>query len=64
MQNNKVEICGVDTSKLKVMKEDKKTELLRQVKQGNTAAREELINGNLKTDSLTLKPVEALEFQG
>ncbi len=48
MQFNKVVICGVDTSRLTVLKEDKKTELLRQVKQGNAAAREELINGNLK----------------
>lgn len=48
MQNNKVEICGVDTSKLKVMKEDRKLELLKEVKKGNKQAQDELINGNLK----------------
>lgn len=48
MQYNKVEICGVDTSKLKVLKEDKKTELLKKTREGSQSAREELINGNLK----------------
>lgn len=48
MQNNKVEICGVDTSKLKVMKEERKLELLKEVKNGNRQAQDELINGNLK----------------
>ena len=48
MQNNKVEICGVDTSKLKVMKEERKLELLREVKNGNRQAQDELIKGNLK----------------
>lgn len=48
MQFNKVEICGVDTSKLVVLKEGKKTELLKKAHDGDSAAREELINGNLK----------------
>lgn len=48
MQNNVVVICGVDTSKLKVLKEDKKIELLKQARNGNRQAREELINGNIK----------------
>lgn len=48
MQFNKVVICGVDTSKLTVLKEDKKTELLKKAHEGDRAAREELINGNLK----------------
>ena len=48
MQYNKVVICGVDTSKLKVLREDKKIELLKKCRQGDTEAREELINGNLK----------------
>ncbi len=48
MQYNKVVICGVDTSKLKVLKEDKKVELLIRTREGDTFAREELINGNLK----------------
>lgn len=48
MQYNKVVICGVDTSKLKVLKENQKTELLKKTREGNMSAREELINGNLK----------------
>lgn len=48
MQFNKVEICGVDTSKLIVLKESKKTELLKKARDGDNSAREELINGNLK----------------
>ncbi len=46
--SGKVEICGVNTSKLTVLSEEKKTELLAKVKAGDEQAREELINGNLK----------------
>ena len=45
---NKVVICGVDTSKLPVMKEAEKERLLKLVRQGDMKAREQLINGNLK----------------
>lgn len=48
MYNNKVFICGVDTSKLPVLKEKEKEKLLIEVKNGNKSAREELINGNLR----------------
>lgn len=48
MYNNKVLICGVDTSKLPVLKEAQKEALLKEVKNGNENAREELINGNLR----------------
>ena len=48
MHYNKVEICGVDTSKLPVLKEKEKVELLKKVKNGDKFAREELINGNLR----------------
>ncbi len=48
MQYNKVEICGVNTAKLKVLKESEKTVLLQKVKEGDKKAREELINGNLR----------------
>lgn len=48
MQYNKVEICGVNTSKLKVLTEKEKVELLRRVKNGDKSARDELINGNLR----------------
>lgn len=45
---NKVSICGVDTSKLPVLKEAQKEKLLVEVKKGSKWAREELINGNLR----------------
>ena len=48
MYYNKVEICGVNTSKLKVLTEERKRELLILNKQGDEKAREELIYGNLR----------------
>ncbi len=44
----KVEICGVNTSKLTVLPNDEMNALLRRVKQGDKDARERLINGNLR----------------
>lgn len=48
MQYNKVEICGINTSTLKVLPESKKIELIKKSKAGDKAARNELINGNLR----------------
>lgn len=48
MQYTKVEISSIDTSKLKVLKESEKTELLRKAHEGDKIAREKLINGNLR----------------
>ena len=52
MQFNKVELCGVDTSGLRVLSEAQKRELLRRMREGSEKerklAREELIQGNLK----------------
>lgn len=49
MYYNKVEICGVNTAKLKVLKEKEKIALLRRIRDNHDmAAREELINGNLR----------------
>ena len=48
MYNNKVVICGVDTSKLPLLKEAQKIALIKEAQQGNGRAREELINGNLR----------------
>lgn len=48
MQFTKVEICGVNTSRLKVLKEKEKMELLKKAKEGDNKAREDLINGNLR----------------
>ena len=44
----KVEICGINTSKLQTLKSDEVTQLLRQAKDGDTQAREKLIYGNLR----------------
>ena len=45
---NKVEICGVNTARLKVLKSDEMQELLLRVKAGDMQARDELIRGNLR----------------
>lgn len=44
----KVEICGVNTAKLKVLKNEETRALLARAKKGDMAAREELISGNLR----------------
>lgn len=44
----KVEICGVNTAKLKVLKNEETRELLAKSKAGDKMAREELIAGNLR----------------
>lgn len=48
MYYNKVEICGVDTSKLPVLKESEKMELLKKYREGDRSARDKLISGNLR----------------
>ena len=45
---NKVELCGVNTAKLKVLKNEETQELLRRSKAGDKRAREALIQGNLR----------------
>lgn len=44
----KVEICGVNTSKLPVLSNEEKEKLFIRIKNGDNEAREEFINGNLK----------------
>jgi len=58
---NKVEICGVNTSKLKVLKESEKIELLSRIKQGDKEARSQLVNGNLR---LVLSVVQKFTNRG
>lgn len=58
---NKVEICGVNTSKLKTLTNQEKTELLRRTKEGDMQAREQLINGNLR---LVLSVVQKFSGRG
>ncbi len=61
MYGNKVVICGVDTSKLPLLKEKEKEELLLKVKQGSKTARDTLINGNLR---LVLSVVQRFAGRG
>ncbi|MBP1576464.1 MAG: SigB/SigF/SigG family RNA polymerase sigma factor [Oscillospiraceae bacterium] len=48
MAYTKVEICGVDTTKLKVLSEKEKQALLKRIREGDRAARNEMVHGNLK----------------
>lgn len=59
--NNKVEICGVNTSKLPVLKGVKQKELLIKMKNGDKSAREEFINGNLR---LVLSVIQRFNNRG
>ena len=61
MQYSKVEICGVNTAKLKVLRESEKTQLLKRMHAGDAAAREELIRGNLR---LVLSVVQRFTNRG
>ena len=45
---NKVEICGVNTSKLPVLSNEEKNELFIKIKKGDLDAREKFIQGNLR----------------
>lgn len=57
----KVEICGVNTAKLKVLKSEESMELLRRMRDGDPGAREELISGNLR---LVLSVIQRFSGRG
>ena len=57
----KVEICGVDTSKLPVLSNEEKNILLKKIKDGDKDAREIFINGNLR---LVLSVVQRFSNRG
>ena len=61
MQFGKVEICGVNTSKLRVLTEEEKLRLLKRMGEGDRAAREELISGNLR---LVLSVIQRFSNRG
>ncbi len=61
MQYSKVEICGINTSKLKVLTEKEKTDLLIKVKNGDSYSRQKLIEGNLR---LVLSVVQKFSGRG
>ena len=58
---NKVEICGVNTARLKVLKNDEIQTLLLRTKQGDRHAREQLISGNLR---LVLSVIQKFSNRG
>ncbi len=58
---NKVEIASVNTSKLPVLTNKEKNELLAKIKNGDKAAREEFINGNLR---LVLSVIQRFNGRG
>lgn len=55
MARYKVEICGINTAKLKVLTNEEMIELFKKYKKGDIKAKEELINGNLKLVLAILK---------
>ena len=61
MYGNQVEICGVNTGALPVLTEREKTELLLRIKMGDRAARQKMINGNLR---LVLSVVQKFTGRG
>ncbi len=61
MQYNKVEICGINTNDIKVLKESEKMELLRKARNGDKKAREDLINCNLR---LVLSVIQRFQNRG
>ena len=48
MSTYKVEICGVNTAQLPILKEEEKEELFKKIKAGDKASRETYIKGNLR----------------
>ena len=58
---NKVEICGVNTSKLPTLSREKKAELFVKIKNGDLEAREEFVQGNLR---LVLSVIQRFNNRG
>jgi len=58
---NKVEICGVNTSKLPVLTNEQKKALFERMHNGDTSAREEFIKGNLR---LVLSVIQRFNNRG
>ena len=61
LTRNKVEICGVDTSKLPVLKNKEMRILFDQMQNGDISAREKLVNGNLR---LVLSVIQRFNNRG
>lgn len=61
MQYQKVDICGLNTAKLPVLKESEKQELIKKIRAGDNSAREKMICGNLR---LVLSVVQKFSGRG
>lgn len=61
MQINKVEICGVNTSELPVLKNNQMMELLLKIKGGDEEARQQFVRGNLR---LVLSVIQKFNNRG
>lgn len=59
MSVNKVELCGVNTSKLPLLKEEEKEVLLERIQAGDEEAREVYIKGNLRLVLSVIKRFES-----
>ena len=57
----KVEICGVNTARLKVLSQKEMDKLLLQAKEGDDQARQQLIEGNLR---LVLSVIQRFDKRG
>lgn len=61
MRTSKVEICGVNTSKLPILKGEEKRSLLDRIQEGDEEARERYIFGNLR---LVLSIIQRFSHRG
>ena len=61
MAMHKVDISGVNTAKLPILSEEEKEKLLKEIKEGNNAARESFIEGNLR---LVLSVIQRFQNRG
>ena len=58
---HKVEICGVNTATLPVLKREEKQRLMQKIKEGDKLAREQFISGNLR---LVLSVIQRFSQRG
>ena len=61
MYVNKVEICGINTSKLPIMKDVEMEDMIERIRSGDTALRDEFITGNLR---LVLSVIQKFQNRG
>ena len=61
MYPNKVEICGINTSSLPVMKDVQMDEMIEKIRSGDTGLREKFITGNLR---LVLSVIQKFQNRG